>query len=157
MMPPPQNTGASTSPAAAPWMPMLWNGEFYVQKVRNPGPGDSIRDRYEQHLPPAVRDGEDQPRYQYGAGCLADQMLGQWFAHVVGLGYLLPEEHVRSATQAIFQHNFRADLSAHDNCQRTYALNGEGGLLASARGPTAAGRAIPSPMPTKCGRASSTR
>jgi uncharacterized protein (DUF608 family) len=108
----------------------LWAGEFYVQKVRNPAPGDSIKAHYDPRHPPALREGEDQPRYQYGAGCLSDQMLGQWFAHVVGLGYLLPEEHVRTTMRSIFRHNFKPDLSAHDNCQRTYALNGEGGLLA---------------------------
>jgi uncharacterized protein (DUF608 family) len=72
----------------------LWNGEFYVQKVRNPLPGESIRNNYDQKVWDSTRPDEDQPRYQYGAGCLADQMLGQWIAHVVGLGYLLPEEHL---------------------------------------------------------------
>jgi hypothetical protein len=28
------------------------------------------------------------PKYQYGEGCLSDQLLGQWFAEVVG-GLLL--------------------------------------------------------------------
>jgi non-lysosomal glucosylceramidase len=107
----------------------LWNGEFYVQNVRNPGPGDSIKDRYVPHNPPAVYPGDDQPRYQFGPGCLSDQMLGQWFAHVVGLGYLLPEAHVRRTMRSIATYNVRKDLSEHNNCQRTYALNGEGGLL----------------------------
>jgi hypothetical protein len=69
------------------------------------------------------------PRYQYGSGCLADHLLGQWFAHVVGLGYLLPEEHVRSAVRAIVRHNWRETLGEHRSCQRTYALNDEAGLL----------------------------
>ena len=107
----------------------LWNGEFYIQKVRNPGPGDSIKDRYDPRHPPAIHPGEEQPRYQYGAGCLSDQMLGQWFAHVLGLGHLLPEEHVRSAMSAVVRHNWLQDFSAHHNCQRTYCLNGESGLL----------------------------
>jgi uncharacterized protein (DUF608 family) len=107
----------------------LWNGEFYVQSVRNPGPGDSIKDRYVPHNPPAMYPGDDQPRYQFGPGCLSDQMLGQWFAHVVGLGYLLPPAHVRRTMRSIAKYNVRKDLSEHNNCQRTYALNGEGGLL----------------------------
>ncbi len=107
----------------------LWNGEFYIQKVRNPGPGDSIKDAYMPHHPPNIMPGEDQPRYQYGPGCLADQMLGQWFAHVVGLGHVLPEDHVRTTMRSIMKHNFRTDLAAHHSCQRTYALNHEGGLL----------------------------
>jgi hypothetical protein len=73
--------------------------------------------------------GEPQPRYQYGPGCLADQLFGQWFAHVVGLGYLLPDARVRQALAAVFQHNFRERLDEHASCQRTYALNDEGGLL----------------------------
>ncbi len=107
----------------------LWNGEFYVQHVRNPGPGDSIKGRYDPHHPPAIHPGEEQPRYQYGAGCLSDQMLGQWFAHVLGLGYVLPDEHVRSAMSAVVKHNWLKDFSAHHNCQRTYCLNDESGLL----------------------------
>ena len=29
------------------------------------------------------------PKYQYGDGCLSDQLIGQWEAHVCGLGYVL--------------------------------------------------------------------
>ncbi len=107
----------------------LWNGEYFVQKVRYPQPGDSVRDRYPRANPPPLREGEAEPRYQYGAGCLSDQMLGQWFAHVVGLGHILPEAHVRSALRAVFEHNFRRDFTAHHNCQRGYAVNEESGLL----------------------------
>jgi uncharacterized protein (DUF608 family) len=86
----------------------LWNGEFYVQHVESD---------------------EEDPKYQYGAGCLSDHMIGQWFAHVVGLGYLLEPEHVRSATSAIFEHNWLTDFWEHSNPQRIYALNDEQGLL----------------------------
>src|SRR5262249_39997847 len=68
-------------------------------------------------------------RYQYGSGCLSDQLLGQWFAHVVGLGHVLPDAHVRGALSAVHRHNFRADLGEHANCQRVYGLNDEAGLL----------------------------
>ena len=85
----------------------LYNGEFYVQKY----------------------DPQEAPKYQYGEGCLSDHMIGQWFAHVVGLGYLLEPEHVRSATKAIFDHNWRTDFWEHANPQRIYALNDEQGLL----------------------------
>jgi hypothetical protein len=56
-------------------------------------------------------------------------MLGQWFARVVGLGAVLPEARVRAALAAVHRHNFRRDLSDHESCQRTYALNDEAGLL----------------------------
>ena len=107
----------------------LWNGEYYEQHVRMPEPTEVQKAKYPQRHPPGVRADEQEPRYQYGSGCLTDQLLGQWFAHVVGLGYLLDADHVRGAAQAIFKHNFRRSLAAHESCQRAYALNDEACLL----------------------------
>ena len=87
----------------------LWNGEYYVQKVDESQPKAS--------------------HYQYGEGCLSDQLLGQWFAEVVDLGRLLPHDHVRSALASIFRYNFNADFDDFANAQRIYALNDEKGLL----------------------------
>lgn len=87
----------------------LWNGEYYVQKV-------------DESQPKAKR-------YQYGEGCLSDQLLGQWFAEVVDLGKLLPHDHLRSALAAIFRYNFNTDFDDFANAQRIYALNDEKGLL----------------------------
>ena len=88
---------------------LLWNGEYYIQKVDEKEPKAS--------------------RYQYGEGCLSDQLLGQWFAEVVDLGKLLPAEHIRSALSAIYRYNFRKDFSDFANVQRVYAINDEHGLL----------------------------
>lgn len=85
----------------------LFTGEYYRQRV----------------------DDVDARRYQYGDGVLSDQLLGQSIAHTVGLGYLLPAEHVRDAVGAIYRHNFRSSLRDHESTQRTYALGDEGGLL----------------------------
>jgi uncharacterized protein (DUF608 family) len=86
---------------------LLWNGEYYIQKL------------------PDV----DAYRYQYGEGCLSDQLLGQCLAHIAGLGYVLPKAHVRSAMEAVYRHNFVADFRGRANAQRTYVLDGESGLL----------------------------
>jgi non-lysosomal glucosylceramidase len=88
---------------------LLWNGEYYIQPLEDV-------DRY---------------RYQHGQGCLADQLFGQFLAHVTGLGYLLPEDHVRKAIHSVYRYNFRNDFSDHHNVQRTYVLNDEKGLLLS--------------------------
>jgi non-lysosomal glucosylceramidase len=85
---------------------VLWNGEYYHQPASD-----------EAH------------KYQHGAGCLSDQLMGQWHAHILGLGYLLPAEHVRSAIHAIYRHNFKPSLQAHVNFQRTYVLPDEAGLV----------------------------
>ncbi len=88
---------------------LLWNGEFYVQKV----------DARQQKA----------AKYQYGEGCLSDQLLGEWFAGLVELGNLLPGEHVRAALASVFRYNFRRDFEDWPNTQRLYALNDEAGLL----------------------------
>jgi uncharacterized protein (DUF608 family) len=68
-------------------------------------------------------------KYQYGKGCLADQLLGQQLAHVSNLGYLMDEAHIKSAVYSIFRYNFREDFHDHANVQRMYALNDNSGLL----------------------------
>ncbi len=88
---------------------LLWSGEYYIQTVDESQPKAS--------------------RYQYGEGCLSDQLLGQWFAEVVDLGKLLPRDHVRGALAAIFRYNFNTDFADFANAQRLYALADEKGLL----------------------------
>jgi len=86
---------------------LLWGGEYYIQAV----------------------DDVNKYQYQYGKGCLSDQLLGQQLAHVSGLGHILPQEHVRKAVYSIYKYNFLADMSNHHNVQRTYAVGDEKGLL----------------------------
>lgn len=86
---------------------LLWNGTYYAQKL----------------------DEVDSHKYQFGSGCLSDQLFAQQLAHLYGLGYLLPEERVKSAIRAVYGFNFRTDFSDHANAQRTYALNDEEGLV----------------------------
>ncbi|MFH1074089.1 MAG: GH116 family glycosyl-hydrolase [Candidatus Firestonebacteria bacterium] len=67
--------------------------------------------------------------YQYGCGCLSDQVIGQGFAHITGLGYILTPEKSKKTLQSIFKYNWMKNFKNHNNCQRTYALNDEAGLL----------------------------
>ncbi|MDH7561587.1 MAG: GH116 family glycosyl hydrolase [bacterium] len=106
---------------------LLWNGRYYRQQVE-------VAEGLEvpEHLRmPSSQDAPSggQPKYQYGEGCLSDQLLGQYLAHVVGLGYLLPPEHVRTAIKSVFDYNWRRPLGDLCNVRRVYALNDEAGLL----------------------------
>ena len=85
----------------------LFNGGYYVQRY----------------------DPEKAPRYQFGEGCLADQLLGQWLALVAGLGDVLDPAQVRRALKSIVKYNWRADLREHANAQRVYAIHDEAGLI----------------------------
>ena len=86
---------------------MLWNGEYYSQKI----------------------DDVNKYKYQYGEGCLSDQLFGQLSSHIAGLGYILPEEHVKKAIYSVYKYNFLKNFSNHNNVQRVYALNDEKGVV----------------------------
>ncbi len=69
------------------------------------------------------------PDYQLGEGCLVDQLVGQYLAHVCGLGYLVKKENVAKTLQSIMKYNYKADLSDHFNDFRSFALGNEAALL----------------------------
>ena len=85
----------------------LWNGEYYIQ----------------------VYDAQQYKETQYGTGCLSDQLLGQWWAHVLGLGYVLDPERVRKALASIYKYNFRKDFVGFEQKPRIYACDTDKGLL----------------------------
>lgn len=86
---------------------MLWDGEYYNQNAED-------ADKY---------------LYQYGKGCLSDQVLGQVLAHVNNLGYILPKDHVKSAVSSVYKYNFKTSFRDFHATQRVYALNDEAGLV----------------------------
>jgi len=106
----------------------LFNGEYYIQKVE----GRSMNEVADGLVVGMGAADPQAPDYQMGEACLADQLLGQYMAHVAGLGYLVDEERVRKTLKSIHRYNYKASLAEHENVQRTYALNDEGGLLVAA-------------------------
>ncbi|MFZ5518776.1 MAG: GH116 family glycosyl-hydrolase [Candidatus Zhuqueibacterota bacterium] len=124
---------------------LLWNGHYYIQKVQVEK-GLVVPDWLKTPQAESCDDpnctcksspgGKKKalesdliPKYQYGDGCLSDQLLGQYEAFVLGLGYVLDPTHVRTALKSIYDHNFRRELDDFANVQRVYALNDEAGLL----------------------------
>jgi uncharacterized protein (DUF608 family) len=88
----------------------LWNGEHFIQRI-----------------PPG------QPtQFQYGDGCLADQLLGQNWADQVDLGYVYPPDLVRTALKSVYRYNWAPDVAAQNKVyppQRWFARPGEAGLF----------------------------
>ncbi len=104
----------------------LFNGEYYEQEIRPPEDADAIA--------PGLRAGmgaEDlsEPAHQLGAGCLVDQLVGQYMAHVCGLGHVLDPEHVRTTLRSVMRHNFQRGFHGHFNHMRSFVLGDEAGLL----------------------------
>jgi uncharacterized protein (DUF608 family) len=103
----------------------LFNGEYYIQKVQ----GIPRAQVAEKLISTMGSENTEQPEYQMGEGCLADQLIGQYQSDVCGLGPLVNAAHLRATLASILRYNFRRDLSAHASVQRTYALNDEAGLI----------------------------
>ncbi|MFQ6097631.1 MAG: GH116 family glycosyl hydrolase, partial [Armatimonadota bacterium] len=82
----------------------LWGGAYYVQ------------------IP------EDPPAHDYNNGCHSDQLLGQWWAHQLNLGYLYPRARVKQACESIFKYNFKKDFTGLPQVPRRYVDDGDGGL-----------------------------
>jgi uncharacterized protein (DUF608 family) len=103
----------------------LFNGEYYIQKVRGVD-----RSAIAPGLLSAMGSEDTQnPEYQMGEGCLVDQLIGQYQADVCGLGDLLDKAKIRKSLESIYRYNYRRDMSAHENFQRTFAVSDESGLL----------------------------
>ncbi|HEY3397026.1 MAG TPA: GH116 family glycosyl hydrolase [Armatimonadota bacterium] len=83
----------------------LWKDEYYIQ------------------IP------DPQPANDYNTGCHTDQLLGQWWAHELGLGYLYPPDHVKTALQSVMKYNFRDKFAGFEQKPRRYIPDDEGGLL----------------------------
>ena len=90
-----------------------WDGEYYYNVYDAPESPD--RDYNRSNC--------------WGPGCHADQLLGQWWANILGLGHLLPDEHVVQALDAIYKHCWRGRLDLPDHQQRVFAHPWERGLL----------------------------
>ena len=86
---------------------LCWNGEYF-----------------EQYLPDYQR-----RQGEVGPGCMADQLIGQWWAHQLGLGYLLPQEKVVAALKSVFKYNWKSDLTGWRHAPRAFAGAGDKGLI----------------------------
>jgi len=88
----------------------LFNGEYFIQEV----------------------DLHKHPEWQYGEGCLSDQLFGQNWAHQLGLGYLYPPKTVRSALQSIWKYNWAPDITPQNVAhrpERWFVSPGDAGLF----------------------------
>lgn len=91
-------------------MDRLWNGNYFIQDV----------------------DEKEYPKYQYGKGCLSDQLFGQTWADLYRLGNLYPEDAIDKTLNSIWKFNWTNDVKAQSEAhlpERYYAHAGEPGLF----------------------------
>jgi uncharacterized protein (DUF608 family) len=103
------------------WMDAnLFNGSYYEQKITDPKTF-----QYLDMANPATKI----PPFQLGSGCLVDQLVGQYMAHICGLGYLGNKANIQMTSKSVMTNNFMPDFSAHFNNMRSYVMGNEAGLL----------------------------
>ena len=104
----------------------LFNGEYYEHLIQLPENKEAIAPSLLVGM--GARDMSN-PDYQLGEGCLVDQLVGQFMAHVCGLGYLVKPENVKKTLESIKKYNYRSSFEEHFNCMRSFVLGDEAGLL----------------------------
>ena len=85
---------------------LCFNGEYYEQII----------------------DHVDDYRYQYGTGCLSDQLLGEFMGFCAGLKESLPKQHIIKAVKSIYKYNYIENAKHNVHPERAYILNDEKGL-----------------------------
>jgi len=104
----------------------LFNGEYYQHEIRPPAePSEVLEGTRLGAMPEKGRT----PDWQLGPACLVDQLVGQYMAHVCGLGHLLDPANVRKTLRSILRYNLRSPMRGHFNCMRSFALGEESALL----------------------------
>ena len=98
----------------------LFNGEYYEHKITDPKTFQFL-DR--SNPTTAI------PNFQLGEGCLLDQVVGQYMAHVCGLGYLAKKENIQKALQTVMKYNFVPRFDNVFNNMRSYVMDKESGLI----------------------------
>jgi len=115
----------------------LFNGEYFRQHVtwkglRAESPvNDTTKNGQRFYSEEAAELLEEEgPKYQYGNGCISDNIIGEWLGFVAGLPAVVDGEKIASALLSVYRYNHRKTLLDHPNAHRAkFALGDEGGLL----------------------------
>ena len=98
----------------------LFNGEYYEHKITDPNTFEFI-----DIDDPSAKI----PDYQLGRGCLVDQLVGQYMAHICGLGYLGNPDNIKTTLKSVMKYNFVRNVGTYFNNTRAFAMGDESALL----------------------------
>ena len=87
--------------------PICSTASIYIQKMRG-----FAKDEIANNLRSDMGSENTQtPEYQLGAGCLVDQLVGQYLADVCGLGALVSPDNIRTTLRSIYRYNYKRSLA----------------------------------------------
>lgn len=104
----------------------LFNGSYYEQQIRPPGSKENVNPSL---IVGMGSNNFTNPEYQLGRGCLVDQLVGQYMAHICGLGYLTDSTNIRTTLKSIMKLNYRSGMTDHFNHLRSFVFDDESALL----------------------------
>ncbi|MCE2853370.1 MAG: non-lysosomal glucosylceramidase [Chloroflexaceae bacterium] len=105
----------------------LFNGEYYRHEIRPPMSAANIAPGI-RHMVMGASNFTD-PELQLGDGCLVDQLVGQYLAHISGIGDLTSAEQQRTTLASIYKYNRQVGFHHHFNHMRSFVLGDESALL----------------------------
>ena len=100
----------------------LFNGEWYEHKIVPP------KDKLAKWVSRGAAQNLQEPNYQLAAGCLVDQLLGDYASRHVGLGAVADERNANKTLDTILVKNASANAEPAYNCGRDYAMSEEPAL-----------------------------
>jgi hypothetical protein len=102
----------------------LFNGEYYEHHIK-PSTGPVPKGSRHGDVTAIVAD----PKFQLGAGCLIDQLVGQFMAHICGLGHLHDPANIRKTLASILKYNRKRGFFDLVNPMRSFVAGDEEALL----------------------------
>ncbi|AQQ71108.1 putative bile acid beta-glucosidase [Limihaloglobus sulfuriphilus] len=100
----------------------LFNGEYYIQLPESSVQGEA-----------AVENMQVAQKYSGSRelinGSSIDQLLGQWWASQLDLGWIYDKQNTTNAARAIFKYNFKDKLEGIKQYPRKFAADSDGGML----------------------------
>lgn len=104
----------------------LFNGCYFIQRV-------DIKDKeILTHFGAESEywnDEQGEIKYQIATGSEIDQILGQWHAHLVGLGNIFDPDQVKTTLKNMMKYNFKPSMRDFTNPWRIFSVNDEAGTV----------------------------
>lgn len=103
----------------------LFNGKYFIQQV-------DLKDKSiigHFHADSYWNEEAGELKYQIGEGCSIDQLLGQWHAHLTGLGEIFDPAQVDTALDSMYDLLYKPSMRTFTNPWRVFSFNDEAGSV----------------------------
>ncbi len=104
----------------------LFNGRYFQQKLDLTD--RALLDRFDA-ASKYWNEEAGEIKYQIADGCIIDQMLADWHAHLIGLPCIFDPAKKKQALEALFKNNYKPTMREVANMWRNFSINDEAGTI----------------------------